>query len=168
MYLNFVIQHIIQTPKMLTLGVSLHRPQHKIVSPPLIKQKPFPIFHANAQPNSNACVKVQKVVACTNKDEQLPEGLVAELMPKHVAVIMDGNRRWALQRHLPVILGHHAGAKSLEKMARLCDKLGIKVLTVFAFSTENWIRPKVTNFLALTSNLFELLTSQDKVKCLYH
>jgi len=75
--------------------------------------------------------------------EPLPEELQAELMPKHVAVIMDGNGRWAKMRGLPASVGHVAGIKSLRRMVRLCYSWGIKVLTVFAFSTDNWIRPKV-------------------------
>jgi ditrans,polycis-polyprenyl diphosphate synthase len=75
--------------------------------------------------------------------EPLPEELQAELMPKHVAVIMDGNGRWAKMRGLPPSAGHVAGVKSLRRMVRLCYSWGIKVLTVFAFSTDNWIRPKV-------------------------
>jgi len=77
------------------------------------------------------------------KVEPLPEELQAELMPKHVAVIMDGNGRWAKMRGLPASAGHVAGVKSLRRMVRLCYSWGIKVLTVFAFSTDNWIRPKV-------------------------
>ncbi|KAE8680431.1 hypothetical protein F3Y22_tig00111388pilonHSYRG00030 [Hibiscus syriacus] len=63
-------------------------------------------------------------------------------MPKHVAVIMDGNGRWARQRKLPTSAGHEAGVKSLWEMVELCGQWGIQVLTVFAFSSENWIRPK--------------------------
>ncbi|KAK8486531.1 hypothetical protein V6N13_094552 [Hibiscus sabdariffa] len=74
---------------------------------------------------------------------ELPEGLSRELMPKHVAVIMDGNGRWARQKGLPASAGHEAGVKSLREMVELCGEWGIQVLTVFAFSTENWIRPKM-------------------------
>ncbi|KAK6135934.1 hypothetical protein DH2020_030317 [Rehmannia glutinosa] len=69
---------------------------------------------------------------------ELPEGLVPELMPKHVAVIMDGNRRWAEKRGLPVQLGHRAGGRVIKQLARNCRKHGVQVLTVFTFSTENW------------------------------
>ncbi|RDX79207.1 Dehydrodolichyl diphosphate synthase 2, partial [Mucuna pruriens] len=75
--------------------------------------------------------------------EPLPAELVAELMPKHVAVIMDGNGRWAKLRGLPPSAGHQAGVQSLRRLVRLCCSWGIKVLTVFAFSTDNWVRPKV-------------------------
>lgn len=62
------------------------------------------------------------------------------IIPKHVAIIMDGNRRWAKKRGLPTQLGHSEGANTLEKMADICEDLGIKYLTVYAFSTENWKR----------------------------
>lgn len=62
------------------------------------------------------------------------------IIPKHVAIIMDGNRRWAKKRGLPTQLGHSEGADTLEKMADICEDLGIKYLTVYAFSTENWKR----------------------------
>ncbi|KAG8366764.1 hypothetical protein BUALT_Bualt16G0001600 [Buddleja alternifolia] len=74
--------------------------------------------------------------------DQFPEGLEPELMPKHVGVIMDGNRRWAKNRGLPVQLGHRAGGKAMKQLAINCNKFGVKVVSVFAFSTENWIRPK--------------------------
>lgn len=80
----------------------------------------------------------------------LPPSLNPELMPRHVAVIMDGNSRWARERELPTSAGHEAGYRALREMMRLSASWGVKVLTVFAFSTENWFRPKVRevgNFL---------------------
>ncbi|PIN25026.1 hypothetical protein CDL12_02213 [Handroanthus impetiginosus] len=78
----------------------------------------------------------------------LPAELRRELMPRHVAVIMDGNRRWARMRGLSIGLGYEAGVRSLRRMVELCCKWGIRVLTVFAFSSENWLRPIVeTNLL---------------------
>lgn len=66
-----------------------------------------------------------------------------ELLPCHIAIIMDGNGRWAKKRALPRIAGHHEGMKVVRKVARIADDLGgIKVLTLYAFSTENWKRPK--------------------------
>ena len=64
----------------------------------------------------------------------------AENMPKHIAIIMDGNRRWARENGLEVKQGHKAGAKTLEKIVRYAKSIGIKYLTVYAFSTENWKR----------------------------
>ncbi len=62
--------------------------------------------------------------------------------PRHVAIIMDGNARWAKKRSLPVMEGHREGAKTLIKVVRDARRLGIRYLTVYAFSTENWSRPK--------------------------
>jgi ditrans,polycis-polyprenyl diphosphate synthase len=73
---------------------------------------------------------------------QLPEGLRRESMPRHVAVIMDGNSRWARQRGMLTPSGHEAGVRSLKEFIRLCLQWGIKVVTVFAFSMDNWTRPK--------------------------
>lgn len=61
-------------------------------------------------------------------------------IPRHVAVIMDGNRRWAKERGLPCVVGHWQGAEALTHIVRAASALGIKVLTVYAFSTENWNR----------------------------
>lgn len=63
-----------------------------------------------------------------------------ENLPQHIAIIMDGNRRWAKAKGLPVAFGHKEGAKTLEKIVRYAKKIGIKYITVYAFSTENWKR----------------------------
>src|SRR5215813_11666481 len=63
-------------------------------------------------------------------------------LPQHVAIIMDGNGRWAKQRHLPRVEGHRAGAESARVIIRTAGELGIKYLTLYAFSAENWNRPK--------------------------
>jgi len=63
-------------------------------------------------------------------------------LPRHVAIIMDGNGRWARQKHLPRIEGHRAGAESARIVIRTAGELGIKYLTLYAFSVENWNRPK--------------------------
>jgi len=63
-------------------------------------------------------------------------------VPTHVAVIMDGNGRWARQRGLPRIAGHRAGTENLREILRACVEFGIKILTIYAFSTENWGRPE--------------------------
>lgn len=62
--------------------------------------------------------------------------------PKHVAIIMDGNGRWAQERHLPRLAGHNAGAKAVERTLKAAKQANIKFLTLYAFSTENWIRPQ--------------------------
>lgn len=64
-------------------------------------------------------------------------------IPEHIAIIMDGNGRWAKKRALPRIAGHHEGMKVVRKMTKLANELGVKALTVYAFSTENWKRPKM-------------------------
>ena len=80
-------------------------------------------------------------------------------LPQHVAVIMDGNGRWAKQRSLPRIEGHRRGANTLKEMLRYCKDLGIKTLTAYAFSTENWGRPTgEVNFLM---TLFERLLQKE-------
>lgn len=63
-------------------------------------------------------------------------------MPKHIAIIMDGNRRWAREKGLDIKKGHKEGAKTLEKIVRYANKIGLQYITVYAFSTENWKRTK--------------------------
>ena len=65
-----------------------------------------------------------------------------KIMPKHIAIIMDGNRRWAKSKGLDGSLGHKKGAEVLEEVAKYCNKIGLEALTVYAFSTENWKRTK--------------------------
>jgi len=80
------------------------------------------------------------------KRGSLEEKLIRQLdlarLPRHVAVIMDGNGRWAEERHLPRIEGHRAGAKAVGEVVEACGRLGIPFLTLYAFSKENWRRPK--------------------------
>lgn len=64
-------------------------------------------------------------------------------IPSHIAIIMDGNGRWAKKRALPRIAGHHEGMKVVRKITRLANEVGVKALTLYAFSTENWKRPKM-------------------------
>lgn len=64
-----------------------------------------------------------------------------EILPRHVAIIMDGNNRWARQRKLPGISGHKAGLRALREVIQVAAELGVEVLTLFAFSSENWQRP---------------------------
>ena len=74
--------------------------------------------------------------------------IVGECDLRHVAIIMDGNRRWAKERNLPSAVGHKKGVDALKAAMRACDDFGIKYLTVYAFSTENWNRkPEEVNFL---------------------
>ncbi len=64
------------------------------------------------------------------------------VLPTHIAIVMDGNGRWAKKRNMPRTAGHIAGAKTFKTIARYCNKIGLKYLTVYAFSTENWKRPE--------------------------
>jgi undecaprenyl diphosphate synthase len=76
------------------------------------------------------------------KLQDLPIDLKRELLPNHVAVIMDGNGRWAKRQGLPRIMGHKAGVDALKDLLRCCKDWGIQALTAYAFSTENWKRPQ--------------------------
>jgi undecaprenyl diphosphate synthase len=84
-----------------------------------------------------------------------------EKLPVHIAIIMDGNGRWAAKRGLPRSAGHREGANVLKKIVRECDAIGIKYLTAYAFSTENWNRPK-EEVDALMSLLLEFLRNAEK------
>ena len=69
-------------------------------------------------------------------------GIDPLLVPKHIAMIMDGNRRWATMNGLPLMMGHWEGAEILGELVKAAAELGVRTLTVYAFSTENWGRPK--------------------------
>lgn len=86
-------------------------------------------------------------------------GLDPARMPSHVAIIMDGNGRWARKRFLPRVAGHRAGVNSVREVVRTCGKLGISYLTLYAFSTENWKRP-AEEVSALWSLLVEYLRKE--------
>ena len=75
-------------------------------------------------------------------DETLARQVNFERLPAHVAIIMDGNGRWAAQRHLPRVEGHRAGIESVRDVVETSARLGIGVLTLYAFSVENWKRPR--------------------------
>ncbi|MBR5472895.1 MAG: isoprenyl transferase [Clostridia bacterium] len=79
------------------------------------------------------------------------------VLPTHIAIIMDGNGRWAKNRALPRTAGHAAGSKTFKDIARYCNKIGLKYLTVYAFSTENWKRPKeeVDNIMKIFKEYLE-------------
>ncbi|HEX7036849.1 MAG TPA: polyprenyl diphosphate synthase [Pseudomonadales bacterium] len=78
-------------------------------------------------------------------------------LPRHVAIIMDGNHRWAKRRRLPGAAGHRAGAKNVRPVAEACADCGIEILTLFAFSTENWQRPsrEVNLLMDLMRNMLD-------------
>ncbi|NIM19081.1 MAG: isoprenyl transferase [Candidatus Latescibacteria bacterium] len=77
-----------------------------------------------------------------NIDEQIEKLRASANLPNHVAIIMDGNGRWAKKRRLPRLAGHRAGRESVKAVVRACARIGIKYLTLYAFSLENWQRPK--------------------------
>ena len=79
-------------------------------------------------------------------------------IPKHIAIILDGNGRWAKQRHQPRFMGHRAGVKSVEKIVKYCVEKQILVLSLFAFSSENWRRPGKE--VSLLMELFALVLKQ--------
>jgi len=74
-------------------------------------------------------------------DEELRSLVLRGPLPRHVAIIMDGNGRWAAKRHLPRVAGHREGIKSVRETVTACRELGISALTIYAFSAENWRRP---------------------------
>jgi undecaprenyl diphosphate synthase len=74
--------------------------------------------------------------------DKKPLDLTGLIIPRHVAIIMDGNGRWARRRGLPRAAGHRAGAENLRRIINACVEFGIQILTIYAFSTENWGRPE--------------------------
>jgi undecaprenyl diphosphate synthase len=97
-----------------------------------------------------------------SEEEKLADQVDFSMMPHHVAVIMDGNGRWAKKRNLPRMEGHRAGAESVREIVETSARLGIKVLTLYAFSKENWKRPK-KEIATLWRLLEEYLKKEDKV-----
>ena len=83
-----------------------------------------------------------KVVEAGSRDEALLARVAWERLPRHVAVIMDGNGRWAAQRGMPRVAGHRAGVEAVRSAVDTGARLGLQALTLYAFSTENWKRPR--------------------------
>jgi undecaprenyl diphosphate synthase len=77
--------------------------------------------------------------------------ILPDKVPQHIAIIMDGNGRWAKQKGMPRVLGHRSGVKSVREVTEACGEIGVKYLTLYAFSTENWSRPpaEVTALMTL-------------------
>ena len=101
--------------------------------------------------------------------QRLPAALDPTRLPRHVAVIMDGNGRWARQRNLPRVMGHRQGVEALKSTLRRCSDWGIGALTAYAFSTENWNRPgeEVSFLMALFERVLErelLALEQEQVR----
>lgn len=106
-----------------------------------------------------------------NKLEEKIEEKKLKKIPTHVAIIMDGNGRWAKKRNMPRVKGHYEGMQTVKKITKYASKLGIKYLTLYAFSTENWARPKEeVNYLMdlpekmFTSFMPELMENNVKVE----
>ncbi len=96
-----------------------------------------------------------------SEEERLVRQLDFSRLPRHVAIIMDGNGRWARKRRLPRIEGHRAGAKAVQEVVESCVRLGIKYLTLYAFSKENWKRPR-REVARLWELLEDYLRKEDK------
>ncbi|KAA3645305.1 MAG: isoprenyl transferase [Chloroflexi bacterium] len=80
-----------------------------------------------------------------------------EIVPQHIAIIMDGNGRWARRRGLPRLAGHRAGTENLRRVIEACVEFGVKYLTIYAFSTENWTRPRdeVSGLMRIFDDVFD-------------
>lgn len=89
--------------------------------------------------------------------DESPAPVPLEKVPRHVAIIMDGNGRWALQRGLPRLAGHKAGTENLRRVIRSTVEFGVKYLTIYAFSTENWGRPpeEVNGLMLILQNVID-------------
>ncbi|GBL40590.1 MAG: isoprenyl transferase [Nitrospira sp.] len=98
--------------------------------------------------------------------EELASKLHSNLLPKHVAIIMDGNGRWAESRHLPRIAGHREGIKSVREIVQACSDLGIQALTIYAFSQENWNRP--LHEVSALMNLLEYFLAEERTNLIEH
>ncbi|MEY4210969.1 MAG: hypothetical protein RLZ92_1350 [Pseudomonadota bacterium] len=91
------------------------------------------------------------------------EAIVTNDNPKHIAIIMDGNGRWAQKRLMPRIMGHHAGVRAVRKIVEYCAKSNVEVLSLFAFSSENWRRPKDEVNLLMELFMATLQSEVDKL-----
>jgi undecaprenyl diphosphate synthase len=96
-----------------------------------------------------------------SEEDELVRRIDFDRLPLHVAVIMDGNGRWAKKRNLPRVEGHRAGSKSVREVVETSSRLGIRYLTLYAFSQENWKRPR-TEVATLWKLLEEYLKREDK------
>ena len=92
-------------------------------------------------------------ISTINMNTKLSNEIDKQRIPEHVAIIMDGNGRWATKKGLPRSFGHNKGVSVLKEIIKVSKNLGCKVLTVYAFSTENWSRP--SKEVDLLRNLFE-------------
>lgn len=93
----------------------------------------------------------------SQREKELKQKIDAEKVPRHIAIIMDGNGRWALEKGLPRQEGHRQGVETVRDIVRCANELGISILTLFAFSTENWQRPawEVNYLMSLPEKYFQ-------------
>ena len=98
------------------------------------------------------------------KNDDLSKRIDKQKVPEHVAIIMDGNGRWAREKGLPRREGHRAGAESVREVVEGCKKLGVRFLTLYAFSSENWNRPKaeIHALMALLKEFLRVKTPEMK------
>jgi len=106
--------------------------------------------------------KLKGFIKPGSEEDKLASQLDFSRLPQHVAIIMDGNGRWAKRRNMPRVEGHRAGSKAVREVVETCARLGIKVLTLYAFSKENWRRPK-KEVATLWRLLEDYLKKEDKV-----
>ncbi|MEN3338219.1 MAG: undecaprenyl diphosphate synthase [Acidobacteriota bacterium] len=101
---------------------------------------------------------ILSVVPAGSPEEALARQVNFDRLPEHIAVIMDGNGRWAAQRHLPRVEGHRAGIESVREVVEGSARIGIRVLTLYAFSVENWKRPvsEVSTLMTLLKRYLRL------------
>lgn len=105
--------------------------------------------------------RLKDFISPGSEEEKLLLQLDFSRLPTHIAIIMDGNGRWAEKRHLPRIEGHKAGSKAVREAVESCVRLGIKYLTLYAFSKENWRRP-ASEVAMLWELLYDYLRKEDK------
>jgi len=122
---------------------------------------PF-LTRAGGSPYNGAVdIDLKGFISPGSEEDRLVRQLDLSRLPLHVAVIMDGNGRWAEKRRKPRMEGHRAGAKAVQEVVESCARLGVKFLTLYAFSKENWKRPK-REVALLWRLLEEYLRKQDK------
>ncbi|MDP5273473.1 isoprenyl transferase [Chengkuizengella axinellae] len=102
------------------------------------------------------------IVSKDSKQRDFKQEIDKNDIPRHVAIIMDGNGRWAKKQGLPRVMGHHSGMKNVRSITIAANSMGIKVLTLYAFSTENWKRPKeeVDFLMKLPEEFFPMMIDE--------
>ena len=106
----------------------------------------------------------EQLVFSKSKHDEINQQLDMERIPNHIAIIMDGNGRWAQKRHLLRVAGHKQGMQTVKKITIAASELGVKVLSLYAFSTENWKRPssEVSYLMQLPVRFFSTFVPEDR------